>query len=436
MTEPSHQRHDPLQALRQPNFAIYAGGRLFATIAMTLLNATIAYQVYDVSGSAFQLAMLGLARFGPSLGLSLVGGAVADSHDRRKIVMAAQLAPLIASTALYFATVSDFTELPLFYGLVLLTALGSAFENPARQALLPQVVTKEAFPNAIVVSSTIQSLGFVTGPFIGGVLIAVSGVEAAYLAHMMLIGGSLASLFFLRLRPIDGPRRAVSLAAIREGVAFVRNRQVLLGAMTLDMFAVIFGGAQALLPVFAKDILEVGPRGYGVLVSSLEAGALLMALALVVFPPIKQAGRALLVTVALFGLGTIVFGLSRNIYLSVATYMFIGMADQVSVVLRQTAVQLSTPDELRGRVSSVNMLFIGASNQLGAVESGLVAAATNATFAVVSGGVGCLTVVGIVWAKLPDLRHYRITPAPLEPETKTFAAAAAAGPGGGDGQPG
>jgi MFS family permease len=286
------------------------------------------------------------------------------------------------------------------------------------------------------VSSTIQSLGFVTGPFVGGALIAVSGVEAAYLAHMMLIGGSLVGLFFLRLRPIEGPRRAVSLAAIREGVAFVRNRQVLLGAMTLDMFAVIFGGAQALLPVFAKDILEVGPRGYGVLVSSLEAGALLMALALVVFPPIKQAGRALLVTVALFGLGTIVFGLSRNIYLSVATYMFIGMADQVSVVLRQTAVQLSTPDELRGRVSSVNMLFIGASNQLGAVESGLVAAATNATFAVVSGGVGCLTVVGIVWAKLPDLRHYRITPAPLEPETKTFAAAAAAGPAGGDGQPG
>ena len=436
MTEPSHQRHDPLQALRQPNFAIYAGGRLFATVAMTLLNATIAYQVYDVSGSAFQLAMLGLARFGPSLGLSLVGGAVADSHDRRKIVMVAQLAPLIASTALYFATVSDFTELPLFYGLVLLTALGSAFENPARQALLPQVVTKEAFPNAIVVSSTIQSLGFVTGPFIGGVLIAVSGVEAAYLAHMMLVGGSLASLFFLRLRPTEGPRRAVSLAAIREGVAFVRNRQVLLGAMTLDMFAVIFGGAQALLPVYAKDILEVGPRGYGVLVSSLEAGALLMALALVILPPIKQAGRALLVTVALFGLGTIVFGLSRNIYLSVATYMFIGMADQVSVVLRQTAVQLSTPDELRGRVSSVNMLFIGASNQLGAVESGLVAAATNATFAVVSGGVGCLTVVGIVWAKLPDLRRYRITPAPLEPDTKTFAAAAAAGPAGGDGQPG
>ncbi len=436
VTEPDdHQepRHDPLAALRQPNFATYAGSRLAATIAMTLLNAAIAWQVYEISGSAFQLAMLGLARFLPSLGLSLVGGAVADSHDRRRIVMAAQVAPFVTSSTLYFATTNDFTELPLFYGLVLLNALAASFENPARQALLPQVVTKEAFPNAIVVSSTIQSLGFVTGPAVGGLLIGWYGVDAAYLAHMALIGTSLSGLSFLRLRPIEGPRRAVSLDAIKEGVQFVWHRQVLLGAMTLDMFAVIFGGATALLPVVAKDILEVGPRGYGVLSASLEAGALIMALALVILPPIKQAGRALLITVALFGLGTIVFGLSRNMYLSVATYMFIGMADQVSVVLRQTTVQLSTPDELRGRVSSVNMLFIGASNQLGAVESGLVAAVTNATFAIVSGGAGCLAVVAVVWAKMPELRNYRITPsrAAPEPDTRTFAAASLAG-GNGD----
>lgn len=397
-----------MAALRQPNFAFYAGTRLLATMAMTLLNAAIAWQVYEISHSTFQLAMLGLARFAPSLGLSLVGGAFADSHDRRKIVMAAQLAPLIASIALYFATVNDFAELPLFYGLVLLTAVGSSFENPARQALLPQVVRKETFQNAIVVSSTIQSLGFVTGPAVGGLLIGFRGVEWAYLAHAGLVAGSILGLAFLRTRPAEGARRAVSFEAIKEGVKFVLQRQVLLGAMTLDMFAVIFGGATALLPVVAKDILEVGPKGYGVLTSSLEAGALLMAVALVFFPPIRKAGRALLATVALFGLGTIVFGISRNFALSVAAYMFIGMADQVSVVLRQTTVQLSTPDELRGRVSSVNMLFIGASNQLGQVESGLVAAATNATFAIVSGGIGCLAVVAAVWAKLPGLRDYEI----------------------------
>ncbi len=410
MTEPEHPRHDPWQALREPNFSTFVVGRLASTIAMTLLNASIAWQVYEISGSPFQLAMLGLARFVPSLGLSLVGGAFADSHDRRKIVMVAQTAPLLCSSALFIATINDSTNLPLFYGLVLLTALAAAFENPARQALLPQVVSKPAFQNAIVVSSTVQSLGFVTGPAVGGLLIGFYGVDASYAAHMALVLISLAGLVVLRTRPAEGPRRAVSFAAIKEGVQFVRHRQVLLGAMTLDMFAVIFGGATALLPVVAKDILEVGPKGYGVLSASLEGGALLMALALVVFPPIRQAGRAMLITVALFGLGTIVFGLSRNIYLSVATYMFIGMADQVSVVVRQTAVQLSTPDELRGRVSSVNMLFIGASNQLGAVESGLVAAVTNATFAIVSGGVGCLAVVGIVWAKMPELRTYRITP--------------------------
>jgi MFS family permease len=236
---------------------------------------------------------------------------------------------------------------------------------------------------------------------------------------MGLIVVSLLSLVFLKLREQEAPRRAVSLAAIREGIQFVRHRQVLLGAMTLDMFAVIFGGATALLPIYAKDILKVGGLGYGILFASLDAGALLMAVALVFLPPIRNAGRSLLISVALFGLGTIVFGLSRNIYLSIATYMFIGMADQISVVLRQTAVQLSTPDDLRGRVSSVNSLFIGASNQLGAVESGLVASVTNATFAVVTGGLGCIAVVGAVWAKMPELRSYRITPHQAAPPSET-----------------
>lgn len=410
VSDPEQPRHDPLAALRQPNYALFAGGRLASATAMTMLNAAIAWQVYEISGSAFQLGMLGLARFFPSLGMSLVGGAVADSHDRKQIVQLAQLVPLATSATLYLATVQDFVELPLFYGLVLLLALAAAFENPARQALVPQVVSREAFANAIVVNSTIQSLGFVTGPALGGLLIGFSGVDTAYVAHMAFIGTSVVAVSLLRPRPVEGARRAVGLESIREGVSFVRRRQVLLGAMTLDMFAVIFGGAQALLPIYAKDILEVGPKGYGILSASLEAGALVMAVWLVVLPPIRQAGRALLITVALFGLGTIVFGLSRNFYLSVAVYMFIGMADQVSVVLRQTTVQLSTPDELRGRVSSVNMLFIGASNQLGAVESGLVAALTNATFAVVSGGMGCLAVVGLVWAKLPELRRYEVQP--------------------------
>jgi len=436
---PSPPRHDPFEALRQPNFSVYLATRLLATVAMTLLTASIAFHVYEISGSAFQLAMLGLVRFVPSLGLSLVGGAVADRYDRRKIVIAAQTVPLFCSTTLFLATVNGFIDLPLIYFLVLLTGLAVSFENPARQALLPQVVTKEAFPNAIVVSSTVQSLGFVAGPTLGGFLIGWKGLDAPYFAHMLLILASLTGLAFLRLREWQGERRAVSIAAIKEGLEFVIHRQVLLGAMTLDMFAVIFGGATALLPVVAKDILHVGGFGYGLLYSALDIGALITAISLIFLPPIKQAGRTLLASVAIFGLATMVFGLSRNLYLSIATYMLIGMADQVSVVLRQTAVQLSTPDELRGRVSSVNSLFIGASNQLGAVESGLVAAATNATFAIVSGGAGCLAVVGIVWAKLPGLRNYVIERHPAQvttlPATQTYAAAAAAGPSGANGQP-
>lgn len=397
-----------MAALRQPNFLIYSIGRVASGMGMTMLNAAIAWQVYEISGSAFQLAMIGLARFGPSLGLTLVGGAVADGHDRRRIVMLTQLAPLLTSLTLFLLTISDSVHLPVIYGLVLFVAIASAFENPARQAFLPQVVTKETFANAIIVSSTLQSFAFVTGPSVGGLLIGTVGVDGAYAAHMTLIVVSLVSLAFLTLREQDGPRRAVSLSAIKEGVQFVWHRQVLLGAMTLDMFAVIFGGATALLPIYAKDILEVGGLGYGILFASLDAGALVMSVAIIFLPPIRNAGRSLLITVAMFGLGTIAFGLSRNIYLSIATMMFIGMADQVSVVLRNTTVQLSTPDDLRGRVSSVNSLFIGASNQLGAVESGLVASVTNATFAVVSGGIGCIAVVGAVWAKMPDLRNYRI----------------------------
>jgi len=402
------QRHDPFAALRQPNFLAYAWSRLCASTAMTLLTAVIAWQVYQISGSALQLGLLGLTRFVPSLGLSLIGGAFADSYNRKRIIMAAQAVPLAASATLFVSTMNGWVTIPLIYAMVLLVAVAAAFENPARQSILPMVVRRETFPNAIVVSSTVQSFGFVSGPALGGIMIGLAGTDGAYAVHMGLMVGSLAGMVLLRPRAVEGERRAVSLAAIKEGVQFVYRRQVLLGAMTLDMFAVIFGGATALLPVYATDILDVGPRGYGILSASLEAGALLAALSMVFLPPIRPAGRALLISVALFGLGTMVFGLSRAFPLSVATYMFIGMADQVSVVMRQTTIQLSTPDELRGRVSSVNMLFIGASNQLGAMESGFVAALTNATFAVVSGGAGCLAVVGVVAAKMPELRRYRV----------------------------
>jgi MFS family permease len=230
-----------------------------------------------------------------------------------------------------------------------------------------------------------------------------------------LVAATVTLLLFVRPRQPETARPGVSLAAIKEGVQFVWSRQPLLGAMTLDMFAVIFGGATALLPIYATDILHAGPRGYGLLAGSVQAGALVMSVALVLVPPVRRVGRTLLITVMLFGLATIAFGLSRSFLLSLALYMFIGAADQVSVVMRLITIQLSTPDELRGRVSSVSSLFIGASNQLGAAESGFVAAVTSATFAVVSGGIGCLAVVAAVAARMPELRRYRVDPAAVPP---------------------
>jgi MFS family permease len=374
---------------------------------MTGLRAAIAWHVFDLSGSAFQLGLLGVVGFLPALGLSLVGGAVADAHDRRRVAQLAQLAELSGAAALAAASALGAASTPLLFGVVFTSAVAAAFENPSRVSLLPLLVSRSRFPNAVTIHSTVQALAFMAGPALAGAVIAAGGPSGAYALAAGLLALAIATLAPLRPRAPEGERRPVGPGAIREGLAFVRRQPVLLGCMTLDMFAVIFGGATALLPIYASEILQVGPRGYGLLSASLEAGALTMSVLLMMRPPLVQQGRALLVAVALFGIATIAFGLSRSFPLSIALYVAVGMADQVSVVMRSTIIQLATPDELRGRVTSINMIFIGASNQLGAMESGFVAALTSATFAVVSGGAACLVVVAIVAARLPELRRYR-----------------------------
>jgi MFS family permease len=312
---------------------------------------------------------------------------------------------------LFFATTRGAISVPLLYAAVFINAVTFAFESPARQAFLPSLVAVTDFPRAVTYSSTAMALAFVTGPALSGVLIAGAGVDAAYAGFGALILGNLIGLAFVRPLREVGARTPPSLRAVREGLAYVRSSPIVLGCMALDMFAVIFAGATALLPVYAKEILEVGPRGYGLLTASDPLGALAMALFLVTRPTIERTGPVLLAAVAVFGLATLGFGLSRSFPLSLALYFLVGAADQVSVVLRATVVQLTTPDALRGRVSAVNMIFINASNQLGAVESGFLAAATSATFAVVFGGIGCLLVVAFTAWKVPELRSYRISSA-------------------------
>jgi MFS family permease len=391
------------------DFYLYLASRFASACALTLMRSAISWHVYSVSDSAFHLGLIGIVQFVPALVLTLFGGAVADTYDRRRIINAAQVVLLIAGGVLYFVTLRGAVSLPALYGSVLLISSAGAFESPARVALLPGLVPRDRFPRAVTISSTNQALAFASGPATGGVIIAQAGIGAAYATFIALIAVAFVLILMVGPTPrADGPKRAVSLAAIAEGLKFVWSRPVVLGCMTLDMFAVIFGGATALLPIYAKDILHVGARGYGLLSASLEIGALAMAALLMVRPPVHRAGVTLLTAVVVYGTATIVFGLSRVFPLSIAAYMIAGMADQVSVVMRSTAIQLSTPDELRGRVSSVNMLFIGASNQLGAAESGFLAELTTPTFAVVSGGAACLLVVLIVALRLPELRRYQV----------------------------
>jgi MFS family permease len=418
---PAAPRHDPLAALRQPAFAFYSGSRIFSTLGQQMLQATMAWQVYQLTGSALSLGLLGLARFLPALSISMVGGMVADTFDRRRIVQVTQIVPFSCALVLSLATAGDWISVGLIYGLVVCIGLASAFEAPARTALLTGIVRPETFANAVTVNNIFQKLGSVTGPTIAGFVIATGGVSFSYATFCGFAAFAWVALGLIPYKQVRSNRPRPGLNEMKEGVRFVRRRQALLGAMMLDMFAVILGGAQALLPVYATDILDAGPSGYGILSSSMQAGALIMSLLLVMRPPVHRTGRALILTVVAFGLTTVGFGLSREFALSVLLYGAIGAFDQISVVMRQTIVQLGTPDELRGRVSSVHQVFVQASSQIGAMWTGTFATLTTATFALVSGGFGAAAIAVIVAMTMPELWRYRFTSEPLEASDKDDA---------------
>lgn len=389
--------------LRIGAFRAYTTSTAASSLASNLFQALVLWQVYAISSSALDLGIVGLVAFIAALASSLIGGAIVDAYDRRTVLIVARVVPGLTSLGMLAAIATQHVSLELVYAMVLLSGLASALESPARQAILPAVVPRSLFSRAVVVDSTSSSLTSMTGPAIGGVLIATGGISAAYVAHAVLVAIALLSLLQLHV-PAGHSGARPGLAAIREGLAYVWQRPSLVGAMTLDMFAVLFGGARALLPIYAVDILHASAVGYGILSASLEAGTLLMALVLLLLPMPRQPGRVLLLAVAAFGVATVVFGVSAALPLSVAAYVMVGMADQVSMVMRRTMLQLNTPDALRGRVTGVSSVFISASNELGALESGLVAAATNAVFAVVSGGIACLIVVAVIAWRVPSLR--------------------------------
>lgn len=401
-------RHHTLRVLAQRDARNYIASRFFSRLGRSLVHATLHWHLWKATDSAFYLGLLGLIEFLPVIPLSLVAGALADSRDRRWIVIGAQAATALAVLSMLGASLVGTAEVPLLLGTAFVLSIASCFENPSGAALLPALVSRELFPAATVVSSNVRNIASVSGPVLMGFITAYAGIPMAYGVASAVLAVSIGTLFFVRSPRIAGGAQPVSLEAIREGITFVWRSKVILGAMTLDMFAVVFASVTALLPVFATEILQVGEVGYGLLSASIQIGTVAMALLLLGVKTIERPGRALLIAVVFFGLATILFGTTSSFAVAVAALIIAGMADQVSMVTRSIILQLSTPDALRGRVNSVNMIFIGASNELGAAESGFLAAATSAVFAVVFGGITCLGVVGAVATGLPAVWGYRI----------------------------
>ena len=372
--------------------------RLAGTAANQMLMVALGWQMYDLTGSAWDLGLVGLYQFTPALLLSLVAGQVVDRFHRGRIVAACLALQGAATGLLMVNTLTHGVSREVLLVMSVLLGTARAFQMPAQQALTPMLVPKTMLPRATAFSSMGMQIAIIGGPALGGLLFA-AGASMVYATCLILlvVGGVL--VLRLRYDHLPPPREPVTLRTLLAGVAFVWNRKVILGAVSLDLFAVLLGGATALLPMFAKDILHVGPMGLGVLRAAPAAGALLTSLVLTRWPLERKVGHRLLAAVAVYGAATLVFGLSTHFLLSLAMLAISGCADMVSVVVRQTLVQLETPDTMRGRVGAVNSVFIGASNQLGEFESGASAALLGPVGSVALGGVGTL-LIAISWLKL------------------------------------
>jgi MFS family permease len=393
-------------AFQYPSFRYYMTARFLITTCSEMQAVAIGWQVYNLTHRARDLGLVGLAQFLPGILLFLVAGHTADRFSRLRILQFCYAAFSLTSLLLLNLTLHELHTVWPVYAVLLLNGTVRAFNMPTSQAFLPQLVKSQDFPNAVAWSSSIFQAAQLTGPLAGGLLYGLSGspvpvyatAAVAYLFGLLLISR-------IRVQLPQRPRGVASPGVILEGLRFIWREKLILGAISLDLFAVLLGGAVALLPIYAKDILHVGTLGLGILRSAPGAGAIAMAVLVAYRPLTRRAGITMLACVFVFGLCTIVFGLSRNLALSLSALVVLGACDMVSVIIRHTVIQLGTPDEMRGRVSSVNMVFIGASNEVGQFESGITAEWFGTVPAVVLGGIGTLLVV-VLWAVFfPTLRR-------------------------------
>ncbi|MBY6264143.1 MFS transporter [Azospirillum sp. 412522] len=391
-------------AFRHRAFALFWSARVCSMLAIQMQVVAVGWQVYAMTGDPLDLGLVGLFQFLPTLALVLVAGHVVDNNDRKTVLFGALSIEMIAVAALFLLTMAGALSPHAIFAVVALIGLAKSFEGPANQAILSATVPVEDLPNAVAWQSSGVQVAQISGPALGG-LLYIAGPAAVYGVSTAMLLLSVLLIAACRPRPVTMTRRAMSLSSMLAGAAFIRSRPEILGAISLDLFAVLLGGATALLPIYARDVLHVGPWGLGLLRSAPALGALAMAMVITRWGVKRHAGRWMLVAVAGFGVATIAFGLSADPVLSFIALLAVGATDQVSMFVRQTLVQLSTPDEMRGRVGAVTSLFIGASNQLGEFESGSVAALVGAVPAVVLGGVGAVGLAGL-WAVLfPALRR-------------------------------
>jgi len=384
--------------LRQRPFAFFWCARILTSLAYQIVGVAVGWQIYALTGSAWYLGLVGLAQFLPMFLLTLVVGQVADRYDRRRIAAICQVVQGAAAGVLALGSFSGWQSKESILIVLLVAGAARAFELPTMAALVPGLVEARLISRAITLSSSAWQTASIVGPALGGFLYAV-GTTTVYANAAVLFCGASALISMIRMDQAAPKREPVTLRSVFAGIHYIRTRPEILGAISLDLFAVLLGGATALLPAFAKDILMTGPWGLGLLRSAPAVGALIMSLALIRFPLRRKAGRTMFGAVAIFGVATMVFALSRSFPLSLIALVVLGASDMVSVVIRQSLVQIRTPDEMRGRVSAVNSMFVGTSNQLGEFESGVTAAWFGVVPAVLIGGIGTIVVV-LAWMRL------------------------------------
>lgn len=403
-------KKDPYAAWRYPAFKFFVSGKLLLTVALQMQAIIASWLIYEKTKDPFSLGLIGLTEAVPALGLALPGGYLADRKSRWKLLLITTSVMLVASLLLTLYTFNPgHTGIWPVYGVIFLVGVARGFYNPALSSIWPQLVDRKDYINVSIWNSSMWQIGAVTGPALGGLCYAVLGPAYTSLIVCILVILTLAAYSRIGHTPIPSSLKSEPvMESLKAGIKFVFSERILLSAISLDLFAVLFGGAVALLPVFAAEVLHTGPAGLGILRSAPAIGAVIMAGILAFFPPNKNAGHKMIFCVAVFGLCMIGFALSTSFILSFALLLLSGMVDNVSVVIRSTIMQLRTPEEMRGRVASVNSIFVGSSNEIGAFESGAMAKLLGLVPSVVFGGIMTLIVTGVTWKAAPGLKKLNL----------------------------